>query len=330
MKRNRVLPTFFIALSLLLSACASSGSTAVGTPAAAPAPSQAMDYAAAEESKAYLDDSRLNLTEYSTVTGYGTAVSGSRVYTDAESKLIRQASVSIQTTDFQTAVAALDKLTADLGGYYENAQTQGGDYYDSNARRYANYTVRIPKDNYDAFLEAAGDIGHVVSSSESSTDVGDQYYDTELRLKTLQTKQERLMALLEKADLMEDIITIENSLSDVQYQIEQYTSTLKRYDGLVDFATINISINEVIKLSDEPGEAASLGERLSDAFARGFSDFGTGLGNFTVWIAYHFVGTAVFAAVVAAGIVTGRRVLLRRRGRADQGGKNDSSGQSGQ
>ncbi|NCC69379.1 MAG: DUF4349 domain-containing protein, partial [Clostridia bacterium] len=125
-------------------------------------------------------------------------------------------------------------------------------------------------------------------------------------------KQERLLALLEKADVMEDIIALENSLSDVQYQIEQLTSTLKRYDGLVDYSSINITINEVIRLSDEPGEADSLGERLSKAFVGGFSDFGMALGNFSVWVAYHFIGTVIFAAVVAAGVLTGRRVLRRK------------------
>jgi small GTP-binding protein len=136
-------------------------------------------------------------------------------------------------------------------------------------------------------------------------------------LKTLQIKQERLLALMEKADLMEDIIALENSLSDVQYEIEQLTSTLKRYDGLVDFASITVQVNQVIKLSDDPGEADSLGERLAAAFTNGFSDFGKALGNFTVWIAYHFIGTIIFAAVVAMAVIAGRRFYRR------QGKRND-------
>jgi hypothetical protein len=312
MKRNRILLAFFLVFVLLLSACSSSvsasgSSSSAVMPEAAPAAS----YSTAKYGSVYSGSSKINLDEST-----GTS-SGSRVYADADSKLIRQASVSIQTIDFPAAIAALDALTTSMGGYYESAQTQGGGYYDANAQRYATYTVRVPKDNCDAFLDATGDIGHVVSSSESSTDVGDQYYDTELRLKTLQTKQERLLALMEKADLMEDIIALENSLSDVQYEIEQLTSTLKRYDGLVDFASITVQVNEVIKLSDAPGEADSLGERLAAAFTNGFSDFGTALGNFTVWIAYHFIGTIIFAAVVAVAVIAGRRFYRR------QGNRND-------
>jgi len=308
MKRNRILLVLILVLSLLLSACgASSGSSAASAPAAIPAP----DYAA-DENYGYTstEGGKLNLGDVA-------IINGSRVYTDADSKLIRQASVSIQSTNFTEAIAVLDEMTTSMGGYYENAKTQGGGYYDANARRYAYYTVRVPKENCDAFLNATGNIGHVVSSSESSTDVGDQYYDTELRLKTLQTKQERLLALLDKAELMEDIIALDDSLSEVQYEIEQHSSTLKRYDGLVGFATINIEINEVTKLSDEPGEADSLLVRLGAAFTNGFSSFGKTLGNLTVWIAYHFIGTVIFAAVVAAGIIALRRVLRGRRRRED-------------
>ena len=320
MKRNRMLPAVLLVFPLILSSCASGGRGGSSSAAAQPSPEEvpAPDYYDYQTEST--DRNKLSLNEIRVLAGYGETGS-SRVYADADSKLIREASVGIQSTDFPAAVVALDKLTADMGGYYESAQIQGGDYYDSNARRYANYTVRVPKENYDAFLNAAGDIGHVVSSSETSTDVGDQYYDTELRLKTLQIKQDRLMALLEKAELMEDIIALENALSDVQYQIEQHTSTLKRYDGLVDFATIKLTIQEVIKLSNEPGEAASLGERFSDAFVRGFSDFGTALGNLSVWIAYHFIGVVLFGAAIAAGAVAGRRAVLRRRK------KQDSSGQ---
>ena len=71
----------------------------------------------------------------------------------------------------------------------------------------------------------------MVSQSGSAEDVGQNYSDIELRLQTQRTKQERLLALLEKAATMEDIISLENALSETEYQIEQYTSDLKRYDS---------------------------------------------------------------------------------------------------
>lgn len=52
---------------------------------------------------------------------------------------------------------------------------------------------------------------------------------------------------------MEDIIALESALSDVEYQIEQYSSELNRYDALVAFATFTISLSEVGKVTQEVG-----------------------------------------------------------------------------
>ena len=46
----------------------------------------------------------------------------------------------------------------------------------------------------------------------------------------------------EKAETMEDIISLETALSDVEYEIEQLSSTLNRYDSLVSFATIRLDL----------------------------------------------------------------------------------------
>ncbi|MPM48429.1 hypothetical protein SDC9_95154 [bioreactor metagenome] len=319
-RRNRFRPLALLLLfALLLSACSSttssSGSTSAakgdaGSGAPTPAPSMSLEYQMSEAGETSVSDSAGGTVSGSSGTSKDY---GSRIYTDADAKLIREAYISVQTTSFTDAVAALNTLVNQHGGYFEDAKVQSGGYYDANAQRYASYTIRIPEESYEDFLNAAGNVGHVVSSSESSKDVGEEYYDTELRLKTLTTKQERLLALLDKAEAMEDIISLENALSDVQYQIEQYTSTLKRYDALVDFATIRLDLYEVVKVEDDPGETASLGTKLAAAFRNGFSEFGDGMSSLILWVAYHFLALVIFAAVVWAGFYCGRRTLRRRR-----------------
>lgn len=298
MNRKRILAIVILAILLFLSACSAGAGAGTAAAPAAPRPDEGIS-----------ESGDLNLTQYSTASG---AKGESQVYAGTDAKLVRHAEISIQTTDFPAAIDALDVLTDRLGGYYEQAQTQGGDYYDANARRYAMYTIRVPKEQFQVFLDTAGEIGHVVSSSESSADVGEEYHDTELRLKTLQTKQDRLLSLLEKAEVMEDIISLENSLSDVQYQIEQLTSTLNRYDSLVDYATIQLSVKEVIRLTDDSGQADSLVKRLGSAFADGFADFGRTTGDAAVWLAYHFIGLIILGAALAGLIVFGRKALRRR------------------
>lgn len=241
--------------------------------------------------------------------GEGTAVGGNA--TLRESKLIRTASMEVQTTGFDEACKALDALRDRCGGYYETANISGGEYGVKNGNRDAYYTVRVPKEQYETFMNAVGEVGHVVSRGEGQEDVGDQYHDAELRLATQRTKYERLLTLLNQADKMEDIISLENAISETAYQIDQYTADLKRYDSLVDFATIEVRLCEVVAVTDRPGEAETLSVRLGKALTGGFSDFGSLAGNFFVWCAYNLIGIVIFLAVAAIGVTVVVRKLKR-------------------
>lgn len=122
--------------------------------------------------------------------------SGASVYQDA--KLIRRARLQIQTETFDQAAQALEDLVAQCGGYFERASVEGGSLRNQNANRYGNYTIRLPQEQFDAFLGRTGELGYVVSQSETSENVSQQYYDTQAHLKAQRTKQERLLALLER------------------------------------------------------------------------------------------------------------------------------------
>lgn len=234
------------------------------------------------------------------------------IYQNPRAKLIRRAEISIQTEQFDQSKAALDQLVAECNGYFENSSEYGGSRRDVNASRRGEYTVRVPAEKYDQFLSSTGELGYVTSKNESSEDVGERYYDTEARLKTQRTKQERLLALLEKAETMEDIITLENALSEVEYQIEQYSSELNRYDALVGFSTFNIYLNEVGRVTQEVGETASLGQRMAAGFQASVRGLGEGFQNLLIWVSYNVFLVAVLAAVAVAGVFLGRRELKKR------------------
>ena len=284
---------------LLLRTCAGSG----GNPsAAATAGSEAAPEAMAPM-EATVADQRLNFSESESAAGK------SRVYSDENAKLIRRASARLQTDDFSAAEAALNALVVEQGGYYESAAVEGGGYYDRNAARYGSYVIRVPRQAYDTFLSGVEGVGYVVRLNQSAEDSGEVYFDTEARLRTQQTKQPRLLALLEQAATMEDIIDLENALSEVEYQIEQYSTELRRYDSLVDYATIGVELYEVRRLSDGAGTADRLGTRISTALSEGAQGAGEALGNVIVWCAYHLIALLVLAAAAAVVLA----VCLRRR-----------------
>lgn len=227
-------------------------------------------------------------------------------------KLIRRAELEIQTETFDAAAASLEALVAEAGGYFQSAQVEGGSLRDQNAARYGNYVIRLPEENFSAFLDQSGTLGYVVRRSESSENVSQAYYDTETRLAAQRTKQERLLALLAQADTMESIIELENALSETEYEIQSLTTDLEHYDDLIDYATVDLYLAEVLSLSQTPGETAGLGERMAAGLSASAAGLVQGVQDLLVWLSYHLFLVIVVLGAAGGGLFYWRRV---RRGR---------------
>ena len=295
---KRKLFALALALLLVLSLAACGGSKSAEFTAEAPAASADMAYpmepGMAEEMG----------FDFSSTASSGT--NGGAAY-PAGQKLIRTAQMNLETTDFEKAVQGLTDLTEQMGGYFESSSVGKR----SNGR-WADYTVRIPAEKYQSFLDQAGELCHETWRDTQQEDISERYYDTQGRLKTQQIKLERLQALLAKAENMEDIITIESAISETEQMIDDLSGTLRHYDDQVDYATVSISLSEVYKLSNVEEVPDSFMSRLGKAFTGGLADFADGLENFAVALAYGWMWLLILV-VVAVAVV---RVLRKRRRKA--------------
>ena len=235
-------------------------------------------------------------------------------------KMIYTARMEVETTGFDAADADLRTLVEVLGGYFEQAAVHN---YGSGYRS-GDYTVRIPADQFQAFLDRVGTICHVTYKEEGSENVSEAYYDAESRLVTQQTKLERLQNLLAQAENMEDIITIESAISDTELEIERLTGTLRRYDSLVDYATVYISLQEVYQLSNVEEPATTFGSRMSTAFASGWRGFVSALEGLAVALAYGWVWLLL---LVVIGVVVGR-ILWKRKHQGQRPGAGEAEKKS--
>lgn len=221
----------------------------------------------------------------------------------ANTKVIYSADMSMETTEFDSAEQAISRIVRSLGGWFENRSVyQGGGY------RSLRCTVRVPAKEFTAFLDQAGQAAHVTSREEYAEDVSEAYYDSESRLVTQQTKLDRLHLLLSQATAMEDIISLENAISETELEIERLTGSLRKYDSLVGYSTITLRLEEVYKLSTDEEPAVTFGQRLSSALSIGLSRGVSGLEEFCIALARNWFNLLILAAFAAAVIL-----LLRRR-----------------
>ena len=232
-----------------------------------------------------------------------------------DAKLIRRAELTVQTDAFDQAVQALDAMLQEYHGYYQQAESSGGSLRDQTASRYGYYVLRLPAEDMDAFLSRTGELGYVTRQQETSENVSQSYRDIETRLQTQRTKQERLLALLEQADTMENIIALEDALSQTEYEIESLTTSLNHSDALIDYATITLNLEEVRTIQTTPNERASLGARLWAGLGSSFSGLLEGGQGLLIWLSYHLFQVLLVVCVAGGGAAAVLRVRGRRKAR---------------
>lgn len=315
--KKRILITAAVVFSLLLAACGSSRSSASAAAAEEKAVAYENGYSMSNQAQypAY-EEAVEDAYDYETAEAApaaGAASVSEKAY-NGEVKLIYRANVSAETTELDQAIADLEALTASMGGYVELSDI--GNYgYGNPYNRYANYTIRIPSEKYNAFLTALNTSGScsVRSISKSTEDVGAEYADTEARLKTLRIKQERLQELLTEAENMEDIIAIESALTDVEYQIEWNSSTLNRYDALVNFSTVYVYLEQVAR-ETQTSDSTSLPERIANSFRNGIASFATGFENFLVALAGMIIPLLIVIVIIVVVILVVRAIAKKGKG----------------
>lgn len=223
-------------------------------------------------------------------------------------KIIYSADMDLETTQFDEAAEALAALTEEMGGYYASSRLSNGGSY-----RSASYTIRVPAENYRDFLTRAGAMCHLLDLYENTDDVSESYYDTAGRLETQRTKLARLQELLGQAENMEDIIALESAISETEEQIDRLSGQLRWYDDRVDYATVNVSLREVSRLSSVPEPSQGFGSRVLSALREGLNAFASGMEDLLLALAYGWEWIALAGAGLAAALLLLRRALRRRR-----------------
>ncbi|WP_051208743.1 DUF4349 domain-containing protein [Butyrivibrio sp. WCD3002] len=183
-------------------------------------------------------------------------------------KLITNISVDVETQEFDALVKFIKEKTEQLGGYIESENINNNSY-NSRSERYGSLTLRIPEAKLDGFMSSVDEKSHIKSQNRSVKDVTLTYADLEGHKKALLKEQDQLLTLMEKAESVEDIITIQDKLTDVQYQLESMESQLRTFDNQVSYSTVEMSIDEVIEYT--PDAPKTFWEKAGEGFVENFA-----------------------------------------------------------
>ena len=110
-------------------------------------------------------------------------------------------------------------------------------------------------------------LGNLLSISNNAVNIQTQYTDSESRLITYRTEEERLLAMLAEVRDVESMIAIESRLSEVRYNIESLTSQLRDWDNQVNYSSVILRIFEVKQLRAQLQAGDSYAQELKGGFS---------------------------------------------------------------
>lgn len=236
-----------------------------------------------------------SVTSYDTASAGDGGVSETNPAVEEESKKIYTGSLEMETTAFSSAYNSIRQAAENNDGWLESDYT-GTSGMDSTS--YASLTIRVPVENFDALMEGLEGIENVTITSKniSTEDVSEDYYDIEGRLDNAKEKLKNLQKLSEEAENVSDMLTIEDSISDVQYTIEYLQGQINHYDSRISYSTVSVRLDEVNVLH---GQEEGYGNKLITSLKSGFFDGIDFLGNVILWIAQNWLVLLVIFIVIA-------------------------------
>lgn len=289
MKNIKILPVILICV-LCMSACGSSSYDNYSSPVNSIASYDSISFSGASAQTSYSSKGDFNVESVAVDTA--SEVETNNDATMSGAKLIRNVYIDMETTDLDKVVEEMKGRTSKYGGYIQNIQV----YNYTNSRDY-NLDIRIPYAQVDTFLDGIEEYGVISSINDSTRDITLTYAGIETRLENLNTQHKRLLELLEGAESLTDIITLEERLSDVETELDTYSLEIKNYDNLINYSTISMRISEYDYVSSHVDK--SVIGRIKSGMSDNLHNIKEGFFDIVVWFVVHIPNIIIAVACIA-------------------------------
>lgn len=150
--------------------------------------------------------------------------------------LVRRATMLLEVKDPEAVARRVTDLTQSLGGYVEQSREASGGA--------VHLRIRVPAASLEATMDSVATLGHVEKRQISADDVTEQVVDLGARVATRRAVRDRLRALLERAQSIEDVITVERELARVQGELDVLERRLEYLRGTSSLAELSVDARE--------------------------------------------------------------------------------------
>ncbi len=158
----------------------------------------------------------------------------------ADRMIVRTANMQLVVDDVPAALDQITDLAVGFGGYVVSSNRFG---QDENLA--GNIAIRVPAASFEIAMQALRGLAvEVTQESTNSQDVTEEYTDLSAKLRNLEATEEQLLRLMEKAEKVEDILSVQRELSNVRGQIEQTKGRMQYLERTSDTSLIQAYLEQ--------------------------------------------------------------------------------------
>lgn len=219
-------------------------------------------------------------------------------------KVVKTANLGLRAEEVRQSAAQAQQVAAAAGGSVLSSQV-----YKNSDSLTAQLVLSVPSEEFERVLDDLRSLGDkVTTDSISGQDVTEEYVDLESRERNLRATEESLLRLYDRAQNVEEALSIQRELTNVRGEIEMVQGRIKYLDQHTAYSQITLDIQPLMS-PPPPGPSWD----PADVVARAW---GASLGVLQA------IATAVISAIVfgwwLAPVLVGGLLWWRRRNRGSR------------
>jgi len=168
----------------------------------------------------------------------GDVVHSSEVPALEDRKIIYTADLTMNAPEPEEVYNDVSDILDTYSAYVESANITSNRYI---------IKLRVLTENFTDFIEEIKTSGDMVSFTKTSEDVTNAYSTFEIRYAALQARHDRILALIADASNLQVILDLEEERYEIEVELNQIGQSLGSIDSLIDFSTVNLTINKTVE-----------------------------------------------------------------------------------
>jgi len=190
-------------------------------------------------------------------------------------KIVKTGSMTLEVEDIAETLDKVAEMADEFNGYVVSSYK-----YEYERGVSGRITIRVPSEKFEEAFERLRQLATAVPyETTTAKDVTEEYVDLEAQLGNLLATEAQYLALLDKAENVEEMLKVQRELSKVRGEIEQIEGRMKYLEQTSETSLIEINLQETKGLTEPWSASAALKSAV-----RGLTTFGRGLATVLIWL----------------------------------------------